>query len=85
MLAVQRRRGYRGVVVVGRYSGAMRHLRAYVARIGDAADGYANGIVTHVNALAAAMGVQVGDCVRDVIAAWQTDDPTQNSKETPCP
>jgi hypothetical protein len=43
------------------------------ARIGDAADGYANGIVTHTNGLAAAMGVRVGDRVCDVIATWQTD------------
>jgi hypothetical protein len=49
------------------------------ARIGDAADGYANGIVTHANALAAAMGVRVGDRVRDVIATWHSAQPSDCS------
>lgn len=35
------------------------------ARIGDAHDGLQNGVVTHVNAPAAAAGVRVGQAVRD--------------------
>ena len=34
------------------------------ARIGDAADMWANGVVSHVNALAAALGLKRGDPVR---------------------
>lgn len=34
------------------------------ARIGDAQDGYDNGVVTHVNAQAQALGVQPGGTVR---------------------
>ena len=77
-----------GIVALSLLAGIRVPCATYAhtsARIGDAADGYTNGIVTHVNALAAAMGVLVGDRVRDVIAAWQTNDPTQTPKETPCP
>ena len=77
-----------GIVALSLLAGIRVPCATYAhtsARIGDAADGYTNGIVTHVNALAAAMGVRVGDRVRDVISAWQTDNPTQTSKETPCP
>ena len=35
------------------------------ARIGDARDGLQNGVVTHVNAPAAAAGVRVGQAVRE--------------------
>lgn len=38
------------------------------ARIGDAADGLDNGVVSHCNELAANLGVRVGDSVRDVLA-----------------
>jgi hypothetical protein len=34
------------------------------ARIGDAADMWANGVVSHINALAAALGLKRGDPVR---------------------
>jgi hypothetical protein len=77
-----------GIVALSLLAGIWVPCATYAhtsARIGDAADGYAKGIVTHVNALAAAMGVRVGDRVRDVISGWQTDNPTQISKETPCP
>ena len=77
-----------GIVALSLLAGIRVPCATYAhtsARIGDAADGYANGIVTHANDLAAAMGVRVGDRVRDVISAWQTDNPTQPSKETPCP
>ena len=77
-----------GIVALSLLAGIRVPCATYAhtsARIGDAADGYANGIITHVNALAAAMGIGVGDRVRDVISAWQTDNPTQTSKETPCP
>jgi hypothetical protein len=39
------------------------------ARIGEAADGLANGVVSHVNAPARAMGIQAGDRVAALVAA----------------
>src|SRR5215831_17133309 len=35
------------------------------ARIGDGADMMASGVITHTNALAAALGVQIGQICRD--------------------
>ncbi|MCO5105770.1 MAG: hypothetical protein M9907_01685 [Burkholderiaceae bacterium] len=37
------------------------------ARIGDAGDGYENGVVTHVNAGARQAGVRAGERVRDAV------------------
>ncbi|MEX2535524.1 MAG: hypothetical protein WD273_07965 [Trueperaceae bacterium] len=37
------------------------------ARIGDAADTLENGVITHYNKLAQALGVEVGDSVREVL------------------
>ena len=65
-----------GIVALSLLAGIRVPCATYAhtsARIGDAADGYANGIVTHTNALATAMGVRVGDRLCDVIATWQTD------------
>ena len=45
---------------------AYSHLSA---RIGEAADGLANGVVSHVNARARAMGIQAGDRVAAIVAA----------------
>jgi hypothetical protein len=39
------------------------------ARIGDARDGLQNGVVTYVNAAAAAAGIRVGQAVRDAAEA----------------
>ncbi len=39
------------------------------ARIGEAADGLANGVVSHVNTPARAMGIQAGDRVAALVAA----------------
>jgi len=39
------------------------------ARIGDAGDGYENGVVTHANAGARHAGVRSGDRVRDAVRA----------------
>ena len=38
------------------------------ARIGDAADGLASGVLSHVNAAAAAAGLRAGETVRDAVA-----------------
>jgi hypothetical protein len=45
---------------------AYSHLSA---RIGEAADGLASGVVSHVNAPARAMGIQAGDRVAAIVAA----------------
>ena len=45
---------------------AYSHLSA---RIGEAADGLANGVVSHVNAPARAMGIEAGDRVAAIVAA----------------
>jgi hypothetical protein len=37
------------------------------ACIGDASDGYHNGVITHTNARAAAMGVGAGMAVEDLV------------------
>jgi hypothetical protein len=39
------------------------------ARIGEAADGLASGVVSHINAPARAMGIQAGDRVAAIVAA----------------
>jgi len=39
------------------------------ARIGDARDGYESGVVTHINGVAEAAGLRVGQPVRDAVAA----------------
>ncbi|MFZ9623900.1 MAG: hypothetical protein ACO3AD_01460 [Burkholderiaceae bacterium] len=45
---------------------AYSHLSA---RIGEAADGLASGVVSHVNAPARAMGIEAGDRVAAIVAA----------------
>src|SRR5690606_3840576 len=38
------------------------------ARIGEASDGYENGVITHLNAAARASGLAVGMSVREAVA-----------------
>ena len=38
------------------------------ARIGEAHDGYRNGVITHLNARAQAAGMSIGMCVREAVA-----------------
>lgn len=48
----------------GRAAAAVAH---HSARIGDAMDGWQNGVLSHVNALAAALGLRPGSLLRDVL------------------
>ena len=50
---------------VGVAGAASSHLSA---RIGDARDGWENGVVTHANAAARALGIDPGTAVRDAVA-----------------
>ena len=45
------------------------------ARIGDAASTLDDGVINHLNAQAAALGVQAGQRCCDLIRAWPTDAP----------
>lgn len=59
-----------GIVALGLLEGVGLACATYShqsACIGDAEDGYRNGVVTHVNAPAAAAGVAPGDRVRDAV------------------
>ncbi|MGE0258040.1 MAG: hypothetical protein AB7T18_04725 [Alphaproteobacteria bacterium] len=49
------------------------------ARIGDGADTMASGIITHANALAAALGVAPGQSCRDAAALLQRAQPTDRA------
>ena len=49
------------------------------ARIGDGADMMAHGIITHANALAAALGVSPGQSCRDAAALLQQAQPTDRA------
>jgi len=46
------------------------------ARIGEARDGYESGVITHVNAAAAAKGLDVGMAVRDAVERLGVVSPT---------
>jgi hypothetical protein len=50
----------------GRAAATVAHTSA---RIGDAEDAWAHGVLSHVNAAAAALGLAAGQRLRDVVAA----------------
>jgi len=49
----------------GRAAAAVSHLSA---RIGDAADAWANGVISRVNARAARLGLRAGERLRELVA-----------------
>jgi uncharacterized protein YunC (DUF1805 family) len=67
------RAGIAGLAVLERFGVAGAAADSGTARIGDGADTLARGIVSHVNAHAAAVGVEPGVSVREAagaLAAW---------------
>ncbi len=53
------------------------------ARIGDAADGLAHGVITHVNDAARRLGIAPGQAVRDAIGCLPDDAPAPQGPRSP--